>query len=141
MRGTPVPQLVMLSSLSTENPIPVGLPPGTNRMYLSIYSPWDFTAAEVNGETRGMSAQTELGWNVYSTTIDIPPGGETEIRLDLSGTVPDVDEYGFTLRSQAMVFPDVVRLDVRDATGDAWISSHEIRTGVERFWRDDDSSD
>ncbi|MGA9279304.1 DUF4012 domain-containing protein, partial [Ilumatobacter sp.] len=118
---------------------PVGLPDGTNRMYLSIYSPWGFTSAEVNGEPRGMNAQQELGWNVYSTTVDIPRGEEIEVKLDLAGVVEDVDNYGFTLRSQPMTFPDVARIDVRDTTGATWVSSHKIRSGVEEMWRDRDT--
>ena len=67
---------------------PFGLPPGTNRMYLSIYSPWEFTSAELDGEPIGMEAERELGWNVYSTFVDIPAGGEVEVRLGFAGTLP-----------------------------------------------------
>ena len=33
---------------------PFGLPPGTNRQYVSVYSPWELTAAELDGEATGM---------------------------------------------------------------------------------------
>jgi hypothetical protein len=115
---------------------PWGLPDGTNRMYLSIYSPWDFTSATVNGEPRGISAQRELGWNVYSTTVDIPLGEEIVVQLELSGVVDDVDAYAFTLRSQPLTFPDVARVDVGSTSGETWVSSHELRSGVEKMWRE-----
>ena len=33
---------------------PFGLPPSTNRQYVSVYSPWELTAAELDGEATGM---------------------------------------------------------------------------------------
>ena len=62
---------------------PFGLPPGTNRQYVSVYSPWELTAAELDGEATGMEPEHELGWNVFSRYVDIPPGGEVELRLGL----------------------------------------------------------
>ncbi|MFT6289462.1 MAG: hypothetical protein ACJAR2_000047 [Ilumatobacter sp.] len=114
---------------------PFGLPDGTNRMYLSIYSPWDLTLAEANGETVGYSAQTELGWQVYSIFVDIPRSEEIEIRLGLTGVVENPGEYGFTLRSQPLTFPDVVRIDVGDTSGNTWVSSQENLGGVQYLWR------
>ena len=67
---------------------PFGLPPGTNRQYLSVYSPWELTAAELDGEATGMEPERELGWNVYSRYVDIPPGGEVELRLGFAGRCP-----------------------------------------------------
>ena len=67
---------------------PFGLPPGTNRQYLSVYSPWELTAAELDGEATGMEPEHELGWNVFSRFVDIPPGGEVEVRLGFAGEVP-----------------------------------------------------
>ena len=70
---------------------PFGLPPGTNRQYLSVYSPWELTAAELDGEATGMEPEHELGWNVFSRYVDIPPGGEVELRLGFAGEVPRDD--------------------------------------------------
>jgi hypothetical protein len=112
---------------------PFGLPPGTNRMYLSIYSPWEFTSAEVDGELTGMEAERELGWNVYSTFVDIPAGGEVAVRLGFAGTLPADGPYSVTLRSQALAFPDVVRIDARTTEGDVLVQNHGLRFGVETF--------
>ena len=112
---------------------PFGLPPGTNRQYLSIYSPWELTAAELDGEATGMEPERELGWNVFSRYVDIPPGGEVEVRLAFAGEVqPDVP-YTLTLRSQPLTYPDVVRVGVRTADGRTLLESHEIRFGVDRL--------
>ena len=106
---------------------PFGLPPGTNRQYVSVYSPWELTAAELDGEATGMEPDRELGWNVFSRYVDIPPGGEVELRLGFAGEVPRDEPYALTLRSQPLTYPDVVRVDVRTADGRSLLQSHEIR--------------
>ena len=40
---------------------PFGLPPGTNRQYLSVYSPWELTGAELDGEATGMEPGQRAG--------------------------------------------------------------------------------
>jgi hypothetical protein len=65
----------------------VGLPRGTNRSFVSIYSPFQLEAARVGGGPAALQAEIEAGRNVYSTFVDIPPGGTVEIELDLSGTI------------------------------------------------------
>ena len=112
---------------------PFGLPPGTNRMYLSVYSPWEFSSARLDGVDIPMEAERELGWNVYSTFVDIPPGEEVEVQVGFAGTMPESVPYSFTLRSQALAFPDVVRVDVRTSDGDVLVQNHGLRFGVETF--------
>ena len=112
---------------------PFGLPPGTNRQYLSVYSPWELTAAELDGEATGMEPGRELGWNVFSRYVDIPPGGEVELRLGFAGELPADAPYELTLRSQPLTYPDVVRVDVRTADGESLLQSHELRFGVDRL--------
>jgi hypothetical protein len=109
---------------------PYGLPAGTNRQYLSVYSPWRFTGAAIDGRAQGMEAEEELGWNVYSTYVDIPPGAEVEVRLELAGTLPDDAPYALTLRSQATVVPDEVRIDVTTNDGRTLLSSYQPQRGV-----------
>jgi hypothetical protein len=65
----------------------VGLPRGTNRSFVSIYSPFQLEEARVAGGPAALQAEIEAGRNVYSTFVDIPPGGTVEIELDLSGTI------------------------------------------------------
>jgi hypothetical protein len=67
----------------------VGLPMGTNRLYVSAYSPLALTGATVDGEVTGMEIETEAGWNVYSRFVDIPPGGTVVLEWRLHGAVPE----------------------------------------------------
>jgi hypothetical protein len=106
---------------------PFDLPPGTNRMYLSVYSPLDLVAAEPTG----LQPEEELGWNVYSRFLEIPAGDEVTLRLDLAGELVPGEPYELLLRSQPLANPDRVVIDVRDPSGDVLISSDEDRSGVE----------
>ncbi len=112
---------------------PFGLPPGTNRMYLSVYSPWALTSVELDGTPTGMEPSTELGWRVYSRYVDIPAGGEVVLELGFAGVLPVGEPYELALRSQPLALPDVVRVDVRTSDGDILHSSHRVRVGVDRL--------
>ena len=52
----------------------VGLPQGTSRLYLSVYSALALDSITVNGEHVGVDAGVEQGWNVYSLFVDIASG-------------------------------------------------------------------
>ena len=99
----------------------VGLPNGTNRMYLSVYSPLRLAAADVDGHAWPMESEQERGWWVYSTYVNILPGDELNVKLSLIGEVPDGETYRFVLRPQALAFPDVTSVRVRDSGGDSII--------------------
>ncbi len=53
---------------------PLGLPPGTSRLYLSVYSALGLDNMTVNGERVSVDAGVEQGWNVYSRFVDDPCG-------------------------------------------------------------------
>ncbi len=95
----------------------VGLPPGTNRSYVSIYSPFGLEAARIGGQPVGLQSEVEVGRNVYSTFVDIPPGGAVEIELDLAGTL-EGRHYELELPVQPFTNPDdvAVQLEVVGAT-------------------------
>jgi hypothetical protein len=101
-----------------------------------VYSPWELKNAEVDGEATGMQPEHELGWNVFSRFVDIPPGGEVEVRLQFLGALPTNAPYTLTVRSQPLTYPDVVSIDVRTTQGITLISSHEPRFGVDRLTAD-----
>jgi hypothetical protein len=115
---------------------PFGLPPGTNREYVSVYSPWAVTAAELDGVATGMEPADELGWRVYSRYVDIPPGGEVVLRLRLEGELSPDEPYVLTVRSQPLTNPDVVRLDVRTDDGRSLVRSYGTRFGVDHVVAD-----
>ena len=101
--------------------------------YVSVYSPWELTAAELDGVATGMEPADELGWRVYSRYVDIPPGGEVVLRLRFEGEMPPGDGYVLTVRSQPLTNPDVVRVDVRTDDGRSLVRSYDTPFGVDRL--------
>ncbi len=91
---------------------------GTNRLYVSVYSPLQLNAATLNGVPIQALPQFELGRNVYSFWIWIPPQGTQTLRLELSGR-PSLNKktYRFDLFTQPLVHPDDASVAVRSTTG------------------------
>ena len=65
----------------------VDAPTGTNRTWLSVYSPLDLVGLTVDGQEVEVDAGGELGRNVWSVFIDIPPGAEAIVEVELEGEV------------------------------------------------------
>jgi hypothetical protein len=88
----------------------VGLPNGTHRCYLSVYSPFALHSATLEGRPRTLLAERELGWNVYSEYVDIPPKGTRIVALDFDGVLDlRSHRYRFDSFSQVLPNPDSVR--------------------------------
>jgi hypothetical protein len=62
-----------------------GLAPGTNRTWLTLYSPLVFENASIDGATETMSSGAELGVRAYSNYVDVPPGSTVTLRVNLAG--------------------------------------------------------
>lgn len=97
-------------------------PSGTNRSWLSVYSPLEFVGAERDGEPLEMERERELGRRVYSAYVDVPPQSSVTVRVRLFGTVPVVVEEGSAslrvdVAHQPLVHPDDVELDIRFSEG------------------------
>lgn len=91
----------------------VGAAPGTNRMWLSVYSPLDLTSAEVGGQAVALSPDQELGRNVWSAFVEVPPGTSTTVTVGLAGRIDlSSGRYRFDLLPQAMTRPDQVEVEV-----------------------------
>jgi uncharacterized protein DUF4012 len=92
-------------------------PSGTNRTYLSIYSPLALDGATVDGAPVMLEPQRELGRNVYSLFLDVPPDRATRtLELRLVGRVDPGDRYELTVANQPLVVPDDITVTV-DAAG------------------------
>jgi len=100
-----------------------GLPPGTNQMFFSVYSPLGLRKGSIDGKEQGFELQKELGWSVYSHYLTIPPGGTVTIDLDLFGTV-NAGDYRLQLVAQPMVNADQVLVQL-EPTPDWRITSAE----------------
>jgi Protein of unknown function (DUF4012) len=94
----------------------VGLPRGTNRSFVSIYSPFALDAARVGGQPAALQAEVELGRNVYSTFVDIPPGATVDIEVDLSGAI-EGRRYVLDIPVQPFAKPDEATVTVEVVNG------------------------
>jgi hypothetical protein len=86
---------------------------GTSLIYVSVYSPLAFTGGTVDGRPMAVSPDRELGRNVYSRFVTVPPGRTATLVYHLSGAVPGGAVYRLHLGKQATVAPDRVAVAVR----------------------------
>jgi hypothetical protein len=98
-----LPSYVIGTSLTT----PVD-PVGANRTYLSVYSPLALAGATLDGEAVTVESAREVGRNVYSLYLVVPPGGTRTLTFTLSGRVPGDGAYGLHWRAQPLPAPEVV---------------------------------
>ena len=89
------------------------LPRGTNRLYLSVYTPLGLSAARLGDAQVAMESEAEAGRKVYSTYVDIPPNGRAVLELDLSGRLLRGTPYRLGLHAQPLVTPDQVSVTLR----------------------------
>jgi hypothetical protein len=82
----------------------VGLPQGTNRSFVSVYSGYRLEGARLNGQPITLQSEVELARAVYSTFVDIPSGGTVTLELDLSGQLPaGLGFYPLRMQPQPLV--------------------------------------
>jgi hypothetical protein len=94
----------------------IGLPWGTNRSFVSIYSPYRMSAGRIDGRPAAMQSEVELDRNVYSTFVTIPPGGTVTVEVELAGTL-DGDRYELVLAPEGVVAVDQATFAVELAGG------------------------
>jgi hypothetical protein len=111
----------------------IGLPPGTNRSFVSIYSPLELTASRVGGQPAPVQSELEVGFNVYSTFVDIPPGASVEIELDLSGSV-EGRNYRLDMPVQPFAQADEVSVSVQATDGREVVSRQGTVAGDTVTW-------
>jgi hypothetical protein len=120
----------------------VNQPTGTNRMLFTVYSRLVNTAAEVDGKAVDMGQQAELGWNVYSTFVNIPSGGTATFTLHLRGKVR-AGGYELIYRPQALPNDDTLMVHTVSQHGGSsfnYKGSPERRSVITAYgaqaWRD-----
>ncbi|MFP4511836.1 MAG: DUF4012 domain-containing protein [Acidimicrobiales bacterium] len=86
-------------------------PRGTNRQWVSVYTPHDLVELRVDREAVDVETLPELGVDVHAVFVNVPPQGKVEIELTLRGQV-DPARYRLTWAGQPTVNPDRVRLEV-----------------------------
>lgn len=105
-------------------------PEGTNRMYVSLYSPLDLVSAERDGSPLSVEPQQEFGGNVLSSQVVIPPGGTATLQFRLSGTLASGGGYSLTVLPQALPHLDRFDLEVQAAPGTGSVAPVEVPDGV-----------
>ncbi|HEX8802678.1 MAG TPA: DUF4012 domain-containing protein, partial [Acidimicrobiales bacterium] len=102
----------------------IGLPIGTNRSYLSIYTPFDVGAARIDGQPLSVESAVERDRNVYSTFVTIPPGGTVTVELDVTGRVEG--DYALDLAQQPLVHAEQAAVSI-EVAGDGEVAADGIR--------------
>lgn len=95
----------------------VGQPPGTNQMYLSLFTSMRPVGADMDGEVVGIETTRELGWWVHSLIVDVPPGEQRVITVHLRGAVTEGVPYQVSVRPQPLVADEHWTIDVSTADG------------------------
>lgn len=93
-----------------------GFPPGTNEALVSFYTPHQLQAGTVDGAEVGFRSNRELGYWVFATVVQIPPGGHVVLELDLHGQVSSFKKYEIQYLGQPLVNADDVSIEVALAT-------------------------
>ena len=88
-------------------------PSGTSFLYVSAYSPLAFTGGTIGARPLAVSTDRELGRNVYSAFVTVPPGRTATLVYHLSGAVPGGPVYRLHLGKQATVAADQVAVAVK----------------------------
>ncbi len=85
-----------------------GLPPGTNRLTLSVYSPLGALEATIDGSAAALEPQTEFGLGVYSLAVVVPPESTVIVELALEGPMAVDGDYGMHFDAQPLANPDAL---------------------------------
>jgi hypothetical protein len=101
----------------------VGLPRGTNRTLLTLYSPHDIVEYRLDGRAVDLLTQREFGWNATPFFIDVPPGSSRVIEVVLAGEIAP-GPYRLAYRPQPMPRPDRVSIEVTTTSGRR-VASHD----------------
>jgi hypothetical protein len=87
----------------------LGKPVGTSTLYVSVYSSLTIAAATLDGRAAPLLAEKELGRQVYSSFVDIPPGATRTFTLDFAGSVDlSGGNYHFDYLPEVLPNPDRV---------------------------------
>ena len=111
------------------SPASPGLPPATNRTWLTVYSPFALDGATVNGQPATVSSGPEFGVHAYSAYVNVAPGGQAQVVLQLAGHVQLTGAYHLDLRLQPAVNPVTCSVQV-DASGD-WLVAGTVSSAVQ----------
>lgn len=128
--GHGLPEYVIGNGVGAVAPDGRDLPLGTNRMFVSVYTPWALHGPTLDGRPIAMEVQPELGRQAVSMFVDVGPGQVRTIRLHLSGTVGASDRYTLDVAGQPLARPEGATVTV-DVVGGAEVGSGAAWTAAD----------
>jgi hypothetical protein len=81
----------------------VGLPVGTNRTWVSIFTRSPVTAVHLNGEPITSEPGSEAGYFVTSTFVVLPSAESAQLTFEMEGPLDVADGYGLQFRTPPVV--------------------------------------
>lgn len=102
-----------------------GLPAGTNRMLVSVFTSGEVDRATIDGSPLALQREDEYGGRVYSALVAVPPTSVSTIELHMSGSLPAGSPFRFAMGHQPLVKDDHVKVSVglngeASAVGAGW---------------------
>jgi hypothetical protein len=97
----------------------IGLPDGTNRTWVSIFSRLPVTDVRLDDEPVATETDTEAGYFVTSAFITLGSEESATLRLTLDGRLDVADGYELAVRSPPTVGPTPIRVDATWIGADA----------------------
>jgi hypothetical protein len=102
-----------------------GLPNGTNRSILDVYSRLAPRAVRVDGVEVLPVTLSELGYHVHSTMVEIPPGGTVTVEYELAGDLGP-GPYELVYRPQPLPTPETLVVDARTTAGEQLFAYDDV---------------
>jgi hypothetical protein len=112
-----LPDVVIGNVVAGNTPDREVLPEGTNRAFVSIYSPWFPMSPKVDGVDTPFQIEDELGRKVASVTVDIPAGGTKTLTLEFHGKVPIGESYHLDIWRQTLVLAGNASVHIDTSSG------------------------
>ncbi|MEY2423959.1 MAG: hypothetical protein QOI95_4026 [Acidimicrobiaceae bacterium] len=94
-----------------------GKPPGTNHLFLTVYSSLRATGATLDGAPTNIGSIKRFGLSAYTVVVDVPPGGTANVEIKLTGTIARSRQYQLTVVRQPTVNSDHIDVTVKPKEG------------------------
>ena len=111
-----LPRYLIGNSVGQNRPGALDMPDGWHNVFVTLYSPWQPEGATLDGEPLPLEVLPELGRNAISTFVDLAPGQERTITIELAGRLHE-RRYLLDLAAQPLVEPERVALEVHALGG------------------------
>jgi hypothetical protein len=101
-----------LPPIVIDSPADPGLPAGTNRTWLTLYSPLAVTKVSVGGQPATVRSERELGVYAYNLYVNVPPDSKVTLHVSLTGAVAASSTLSVVIRKQPSANPQAVSVEM-----------------------------